>query len=284
LTRTRKRVERLLLAVCGLAGPSTIADAQTDLTWAPETDLYPAYIADPRQPRFALRMMSMTRRDIPMTPRTRLGTAVGGRLVALRIHPRGRPERGLELSLGAGVFAQWEERGRDGIGWDGVYRVAGVWKAGANLAFKLGIHHVSSHIGDEYIENTGRRRIGYTREEVTLGASLSARLRAYGEIGYAYLMRSALQEPWRLQVGLEHEADRLPGIAPVGYFASLDAQTHQENGWERSVALRAGLRFPLRHPGQVLRAGLELYRGRSPLGEFFQARESHLALGFWLDL
>jgi hypothetical protein len=50
------------------------------------------------------------------------------------------------------------------------------------------------------------------------------------------------------------------------------------------VALQAGLRFPLRHPGQVLRAGLEFYRGKSPLGEFFQARESHLALGFWLDL
>ncbi len=265
-----------LVLAAAISASTAGADPRPAITWFPDAALYPAYNADPRQPRFALRLLSMTRRAIPHTPRARLATAVGRELAALRLHPVGAPERGFELTLAAGFFAQWEERGRDGIGWDGIYRVNGAWKPSAALAFKLGLHHVSSHVVDEYIENTGRRRIGYTREEIAIGAGWFGRLRVYGEIGYAHLMRSALQEPWRLQAGLEYEAAK--------YYAAVDAQTHQENDWENSLAVAAGLRWPLRHPGQALRIGLEYYRGRSPLGEFFQAQENQLGLGCWLDL
>jgi hypothetical protein len=255
------------------------------LALLPATDLYPGYIAAPRTPRFALKLMSMSRRDIDRTARSRLATWVGGSLGLFRIHPAGRPDRGFQLQLGAGVFAQWEEQGRDGIGWDGVYRVLGTWTAGERLAFRLGISHMSSHIVDEYIENTGRRRIGYTREEVVAGTRswLNESWQAYLEAGWAHLMRSALQEHWRFQGGLEYPSAPTWWSGRVGGFAALDAQSHQESDWEASLALQVGLRIPMTELGRTYRVGLEAYRGRAPMGEFFRAEESHLALGWWLD-
>jgi hypothetical protein len=41
------------------------------------------------------------------------------------------------------------------------------------------------------------------------------------------------------------------------------------------------------HPaagGGHWRVGFEYYDGRSPIGEFFQYRERHLAFGLWIDL
>ena len=259
--------------------------AGTRIALFPATALYPSYIAAPRPPRFALRFMSMTRRDIPRTARTRLGTSVGGSLGVCRIHPEGQSDRGFQLQLGAGVFAQWEERGRDGIGWDGVYHVLGTWTGGGRLGFRLGTMHMSSHIVDEYIENTGRRRLGYTREEMLAGmrCRLVEKGQIYAEIGYAHLMRSALQEPWRLQAGLEYQSTGTPGHEWGGWFVALDAESHQEKDWRVSTSAQGGWFFPAGPPGRTCRVGLELYRGRSPMGEFFQADESHIALGSWLD-
>ena len=255
------------------------------ITLLPATDLYPSYMAALREPRFALKIMSMTRRGIEQTPRSRLGTWVGGSVGLFRVHPAGQSGRGFQLQLGAGGFAQWEEQGRDGIGWDGVYRVLGTWTTGEELAFRVGISHMSSHIVDEYIENTGRRRIGYTREEMVAGArcGLNGSWQPYLEVGYAHLMRSALQEPWRFQTGLEYTSGPAWWNGRAGFFAALDAQSHQENQWKVSTALQMGLRIPVRELGRTYRVGLEVYRGRAPMGEFFQADESHVALGWWLD-
>lgn len=260
--------------------------AGTSIMLIPSTDLYPPYMADLRQPRFSLRMMSMIRRDIIHTPRSRLGTSVGGHLGLFRIHPADRPDLGFQIQLGAGGFAQWEKRGRDGIGWDGVYHLLGTWTNSEHLAIKLGINHTSSHVIDEHMENTGRRRIGYTREETIVGMSYLPveNPRTYIEIGYAHLTRSVLQKRLRFQAGLEYQSDRLLWNGLARWFMALDAQTHEENDWKVSTTLQVGLRIPMNHPGQILRTGLEFSHGRSPMGEFFQADESHIAWGWWLDL
>ena len=70
--------------------------------------------------------------------------------------------------------------------------------------YKVAWQHLSSHVGDEYAERTGRRRIAYTRNELAGGISerLGERWRAYGEIGWGYsLKNNDLQEPGRVQGG-----------------------------------------------------------------------------------
>ena len=70
--------------------------------------------------------------------------------------------------------------------------------------YKVAWQHLSSHVGDEYAERTGRRRIAYTRNELAGGISerIGERWRAYGEIGWGYSKKNDnLQEPGRLQGG-----------------------------------------------------------------------------------
>lgn len=259
---------------------------QTRITLAPSSDLYPAYTADPRYPRFALTILSMTHSTLARTTPTRVGTAVGSSLGVFRLHPADRAQVGFQLQLGAGVFAQWEGKGRDGIGWDGVYQVLGTFALRHPLAFKLGIAHLSSHVMDEYMENTGRRRLEYTREELVAGmsSSLANPWRTYAEVGYAHLVRSPVQKRWRLQAGLEYQSARVLAEGLAGFFIALDSQSHQENAWEVSLALQAGVVVPKEYLGWTLRMGLEFYRGRSPMGEFFQDEERQIAWGWWLDL
>ncbi len=251
----------------------------------PTSDLYPAYIAAPRQPRFSLRFISAIRRDIPHTPRSRLGTAAGASLGLFRLFPPERPDRSFQLQMAAGTFAQWEKQGRDGIGWDGVYQIAGTWTWGEKLAFKLGIDHISSHVVDEYIENTSRRRLNYTREEVDVGASYAphANGRFYAEMGYAHLQRSALQRPWRVQAGVECVGPERLWAGRLGWFVAGDVQARQENDWRPALAAQVGVQLVQASLGRSYRIGVEFYDGHSPLGEFFQARERHVALGWWLD-
>ena len=52
---------------------------------------------------------------------------------------------------------------------------------------------------------TGRERVNYTREELSVGAAWRwyPRWRAYGETGVAYYRGDAALEPWRMQSGVE---------------------------------------------------------------------------------
>lgn len=258
----------------------------TNILLFPTTDLYRSYIADPRHPRFSIKMMYMTQRGIAETTRLRMSTSVGGSFGLFRIHADGRPDRGFQLQIGAGIFAQWDAlMALDGIGWDGVYHILGTWTVGEQTALKLGINHMSSHIGDEYIENTGRKRIQYTREEIVAGISyiLAKNWRAYVEPGYVYEAIKPPREHWRLQGGLEYESDPILFDGFAGWFVALDAKSYEENDWNWSTAAQVGIALPINSLGPTHRVGLEYYRGRSPMGEFFQEYENHLALGWWIE-
>jgi hypothetical protein len=144
---------------------------------------------------------------------------------------------------------------------------------------------MSSHISDEYIENTGRERIGYTREEIVAGMSylLAKNWRTYGEIGYVYPKIKPPRELWRVQAGLEFESDPIFFDGFAGWFMALDAKSYEENDWNVSTALQVGIAIPQSHLDRTHRVGLEFYYGRSPMGEFFQSIESHIAFGWWLE-
>jgi hypothetical protein len=257
------------------------------ITIFPVTDLYPSYIADPRFPRFSITMMHMTSRSIEQTSERRIGTSMGASFGLFRIHSDDRPEGGFQLQIGAGIFAQWDAKmAQDGIGLDGVYHVLGTWTMGHSLAFRLGLNHMSSHISDEYIENTGQERIGYTREEIAGGVSyiLAKHWRTYADVGYFYPENiTPPRERWRLQGGLEYESDLIFFDGFAGWFAALDAKSYEEDDWDISTNLQVGIFMPQRYLSRVHRVALEFYHGRSPMGEFFQNEESHIALGWWLE-
>jgi hypothetical protein len=256
--------------------------------FSPGSDIYPRYIADPLRPMISLQRAWVTDKEIPDTGDTRFIFRLGGRYGFLRVYAGDNAERGFQLDLGGAFLGVFDsENSLDNIGWDGLYEVLVSWGSGAGFAVQGGVKHISSHVGDEYAERTGRSRINYTREEFVLG--LSQRVfdywRIYTEAGYAYDLRNEhLQDYWRVQGGLEVENDSLFFNGTGGYYAALNVTAYEESDWKPDTTVQAGLVFPVKRLARNYRIGLEYRSGRSVIGEFFQSRETTFSIGLWMDL
>jgi len=258
------------------------------LLWSPPAELYPRSIADPRRSGFAFTYGQFIDPEIAQAGDTRLTVRLGGSYGILRFHPEGSPERGYQLDVGANFLGQFDlDHSLDNIGWDGLYHLQLTWADGEGLAFKLGTLHDSSHVGDEYAERAGRKRFGYTREELVLGGSRSFPLgwRAYAEAGRAYhRSNKESMDLWRAQTGIEYESPERFRDGTMAWYAALDCSFYQENDWHGNVSIQAGVVLPQEAIGRRYRFGVEYYRGRSVIGEFFQNNETMIAAGFWWDL
>ena len=280
-----------VILVCLLAGAATAAHADDKtagwtITGGPRDDLYPRYIADPKRTTFGLRRMRVSDSEIADAGAPRFGLNLGARVGLFRVHPRSNPDRGLQADLEVGFMAQFDsDNSTDNIGWDGIYALLFSFKSNEIVQFRFGLHHISSHLGDEYVERTGRLRLDYTREEYLAGVAfaLGERAQAYVEGGHAYDRRNrALQKHGRIQVGLQYEAPPSVWKNRLGWYVALDLSAYEERDWNINAALQAG--FVLPNDGQKWRLGIELYDGRSTMGEFFLEDETYVNIGVWLDL
>ena len=258
-----------------LAGGGAFAESAFQMF--PPSNLYPAYVADPRRPQFGVAILGFPDPQIPDSGDRRIGLKLGGRFGLVRVH-------GWQMDVEAGFTGQFDiEHSLDNVGWDGTYGFLVSTVLGNGVSVQLGTKHISSHVGDEYAERTGRRRIGYTREELAAGAawSIDERWRAYAEAGRGFKTKGEIgQEPGRLQLGFEHEsAESLRGR--LGWYAALDLQAMEERGWQVDPTLQVGLLVP--SGDRRWRVGLSIHDGSVPIGEFFQEDETYVALGLWLD-
>lgn len=252
----------------------------------PKAHLYPEYIADPRRPNFSAQFMSFSKTEIADTGKQRYGFKFGSRFELLQFHPSGRPDRGWQLGVEAGFLGQFDrEHSDDNIGWDGIYGLIASFRASDTRAYKFGLHHVSSHVGDEHAERTGRQRINYTRGELVAGISWSVndRWRTYSETGWGYDLRNdALQEPWRLQLGWEYVVPTRLWQKRLDWYVAMDLSSTEERDWNIDTTVQTGIAF--RRGDRIWRLGIEYYNGRSLIGEFFQDDERYISIGLWLDL
>lgn len=249
-------------------------------------NLYPPYAADPFRVGFGIESVRVSKPGIADSSRNRVNLRAGGQLSFVRFQPIDQPDLGWELTLIGGFNDQNDVRhSLDNIGWDGHYGLLATAVPLHGLAFKFGLLHVSSHVGDEFLERTGRLRIGYTRQEVAAGASwfFSERWRLYTETGRAFFMGNRdLQEPWRAQVGLEYESAPKLWNRRMSWYAAVDSQSMQERDWRVDVAVQAGV--VVRSAGRTWRIGLQWYNGRPPISEFFQSTEQYMSFGLWIDI
>jgi hypothetical protein len=243
--------------------------------------LYAPYVADPRRPNFSFQWMSFSATNIADSGERRYGAKFGGLFTLAESRAR-TGERGWQLAVEGGFIAQFDRtRGEDVIGWDGIYGLIATWRPSRAFAYRAGLHHVSAHVGDEYAERTGRQRIRYTRGELLAGvrASPGERWHTYAEVGWAYDLRNEqLQQPWRAQLGLEYAA---PWRGTAAWYAAADLHASEERDWRIDRTFQVGIR--LRRGARTWRFGIEHYRGRALLGEFFQSDERYTALAVWLD-
>jgi hypothetical protein len=253
----------------------------------PSSNLYPENIADPKRPTFMMSSMHFDDTTVTDISRWRLAAKVGGSFGIFRRHTNDKPGEGFQLNFNIGVNQQFDVgQSDDIIGWNGVLALMGHYRYNPEWAMKLGINHDSSHVGDELIERTGRKRINYTRKEIQLGANwaFSQEWQVYAETGYAYDMGNAedLQAPWRWQTGLQFQSKANLWRDKLGWYAALDIGATEERDYSIDKTFQVGYVF---YSGiRRWRAGLEMYNGRSQLGEFFQDDEKYVSFGWWLDL
>jgi hypothetical protein len=212
----------------------------------------------------------------------------GGHFGLWGFQSRKNPDHQLQIDIHGAFVGQFDvDHQRDNIGWDGVYGLQLAWSPTPRLATRLALAHDSSHVGDEYAETTGRKRISYTRNEVTAGVSWSfaKRWRTYADGGYGYdLLNEVLQDPWRVRTGLEYQSGPWRAKSTLGGFAAADLNSYEEDDWSPNACVQLGLAWHVPVRSRAVRVGLEYYDGRSPIGEFFQDEITHVGLGVWLDL
>ncbi len=259
-------------------------DSGRRLELFPRGHLYAPYVADPHAPGAAIEVHAYSSTGVEQASDLRYHLELGGRFGLVRRRPRAPGGRAWQLSLDAGLDAQFDiHNGLDNTGWDGNYGVSLTTSRG-RAEGKLGLFHTSSHLGDEWIVRTGRERINYTREEILVGFGFRPRghLRLYVEGGWAYLMRNQeLMDPLRLQAGAEWERPGVLWGGLAGWFAAVDLAWWEERG-SLDTAASFGVAVP--SGGRTWRMGLTVVDGRPPLGEFFQADETSVALVLTTDL
>jgi hypothetical protein len=254
--------------------------------WLPTGELYAPYAADLHSVGFGFQLSHYTRSQIADAGKDRNEVKVGGRFGILRGRQSDQAGREWQVSFEIGLNAQFdEENSLDNIGWDGKYGLMFTSALGRDLSYKVALSHDSSHVGDEYMERTGRLRIGYTRHELSAGVSwlLSDSWRTYAEAGQGYLLSNEeLQKPGRLQFGLEWQDAGYVRNGRRGWYAAFDLSSMQERDWRIDRSLKTGYRVD--SDGRVYRFGVQWYSGRPPIGEFFQHTESFLGVGVWVDI
>ena len=285
----------LAIALSSLPG---LALADTDdgatgksptLTLLPVSHIYDPYLADQRRVTFEFQTISVDQSDLPDTGNERFGLRMGGRLELFQYQwptePGQVPSR-LQANLEVGFRGHFDRAySLDNIGWDGNYGLLFSYRGHASLAYRFGIYHTSSHIGDEYIERTGRERINYTREEYLAGAqyNFNPHWQIYMEGGYAYnLDIKPLQQHKRYQTGIQYRQNTSGRSATPSWFIGLDISSYEERDWDRNTSVQAGLEMNA-YP-HTWRLSLAYYDGQSVLGEFFQHDERYWGLSLQIDL
>ena len=253
----------------------------------PTGHLQRPFIADPHRPGSGLLLETYTSNDIEQAGTERFYLKLGGRFGLLRWMPATPAGRLWQLSLEAGLDAQFDgSNSLDNTGWDGNYGfVITSTRPGGKWAYKTGILHTSAHLGDEWIELTGRERIGYTREEVQGAVSwqFAPKWRTYSETGWGYRLGAEdSMEPPRTQAGLEFESPGTRWEALTGWYAATDVSSWEEREWRIDVSIQGGVKVV--SGARTWRLGIQYYQGRVPLGEFFRTTESAVTIGLWSEL
>jgi hypothetical protein len=275
------------------AAPDSAAAAPGDPTFGSKTlwtlfpagEVFPVYVADPHRPANSMLFRWYTRKVIPVTTTRRTGLAAGGRFGLLRIDAAGPSRRSWQVSFDAGVDALFDsDYSNDAIGWDGNYGFTVTTGSKGPWSMKVGILHVSAHVGDEYEDRLNRKRIDYTREEIAVGVAWRPhpRLRIYGETGVAYQLLNVQQEPWRLQQGVEYETPMRVFGGRFAWYGAADLQAMQERKWRVDPVIQGGL--VTRSGGRTYHLFMEYYNGRPPVTDFFATTESSITTGVRIDL
>ncbi len=226
----------------------------------------------------------------PLEPGTRLSVAAVSRDTASRwlalpdfgdrlpFWIRRAPDDRWELagSLAAGAFSRFDLQSSENEFIHAHYRVGLQLRARLDeLAARLELYHVSSHLGDEFLRRTGRAPVSTSREGLELLVQAApGGMVLYGGPGWIVRSTRSMGRP-SARAGVLWEP-RWPGGSPDPYVG-VEAFAWQELGWRPSVTAEGGARL-----GRRIRVALQLGFGPSRAEQFFAENERVFGMAFSL--
>jgi hypothetical protein len=154
-----------------------------------------------------------------------------------------------------------------------------------NWQFKFAIYHLSSHLGDEFaIAHPGSLadRINYVRDSLVFGASYYPQpfMRLYAETGWCFHFDGGAQ-PWEFQFGTELSKPGPTGLEGTPFLA-INGHLREDVDFSGDVNTEAGWLWR-NETGQVMRAGVQYYNGKSSQFQTFNKYEQQIGFGLWYD-
>jgi len=268
-------------------GDTTFEVGSWRMELIPDDQIYPIYVADPRRPRLHIGVGYMNT-DIPDTTAGIVKLDAGARITLLKVQPGSKDANEFSLDIEGGLFTEFDLfNGLDNIGWDGRYGAYVAWNRSDLVVARVGFRHISSHLGDEYMENTGRTRINYTRDDLRVGIGYNFKNATlfYVEPSYAvHRGNEDRQEKWAIEGGIQYQGPYNIWKGSTGLYTGLHISSYQENGWNPSYCGQLGLKIKRDPRMTKLRVGFEGYVGRAVIGEYaLDFDEAYLTLGLFID-
>jgi hypothetical protein len=276
-----KKMSLVWLAGIALAGPAHADPARGHLgLFANAKEIFHPLLADPRELQLSLRQTT------PVS-HTSLGDIAVGDYFGLYRWALPWENSYVQWSVGAGVFARFDlvavEKTSEVIDYSVSMPVdvrVGKWVT------RLMPYHISSHLGDDYIKQTGILPDKYSFDSYRWLVAYDAFpcLRLY--TGYNYIIRNRQQDLGRhaFQAGTEWTSGWWGGGHAQLFWAN-DLQSWERVAWNPTINTQLGVR--LAHDPQdkqTLSVFTEYGAGRLPYGQLFQQKESHWVAGLRFEL
>ena len=256
----------------------------------PQDQIFCPIIADPKEPRSFASLLRGTFPSIekPSGKGTTIASVGLGDSFGLVRWGGPRAGEGVQLDVVGAIFAQFDldSESNDLINADYIVGVPLTMRR-HGFSIRARVYHQSSHLGDEYLLRGSQiQRENLSFESVELLASQEiGPLRVYGGGERIFRRDPDTVKPKLLHVGAELRSGRAGLLQLV---SGADLKTTEQHDWSQALSGRVGFELarpsPEGHPIRLVTIMLELYKGPSPYGQFFQEDISYVGVGIHFSL
>jgi len=256
----------------------------------PQDQIFCPILADPKEARSFVSLLRGTFRSLD--DRSGKGTTIAsvglGDSYGLVRWGGPVPNEGLQLDVIGSIFAQFDlgTPSNDLINADYIIGLPLTFRR-SGFSTRVRVYHQSSHLGDEYLlrsEDIDRKNLSFESVEFLASQELGP-LRVYA--GGERIFR---REPDTLTSKLFHGGAELrTGRAgPARLVSGVDVKATDLQDWSPAVSGRVGLELAQHrsegHPARLVTLMIEIYKGPSPYGQFFQDDISYFGVGLHFGL
>jgi hypothetical protein len=256
----------------------------------PQDQIFCPIIADPKEPRSFASLLRGTFPSIekPSGEGTTIGSVGLGDSFGLVRWGGPRAGEGVQLDVVGAIFAQFDldSASNDLINADYIVGLPLTIRR-SGFSIRARVYHQSSHLGDEYLLRSSQiQRENLSFESLELLASQEiGPLRVYGGGERIFRRDPETVKPKLLHVGAELRSGRAGLLQLV---SGADLKTTEQHDWSQALSGRVGFELartaPAGHPVRLVTIMLELYKGPSPYGQFFQEDISYVGVGIHFSL